>query len=416
MCYGHVTHEVVGFVKTMDSNIGSDSTGFEGQSNRRGTNQGVMREGNERVILTLLRHNPELPKAEIARRTGLSAQTVARLIKSLEAEGLILRGAPSKGRIGQPSVPLSLNPDGALFLGMKVGRRSAEMIVIDFMGKIIARKTQIYDYPDFDDILTFAQKSAADLRAQLPVNLQSKIAGLGIAMPFFLWSWAENIGVDAALMENWQHRDLQQELVEQLSLPVFLQNDASSACSAEMVFGERPLAANTLCFYLAFFIGGGLILRGALYTGSTGNAAGFGPLQVLDLDGVSRPLIELASLSNLEDMLIARGLSPHQMWASPDDWEIPQDILSRWTEQCAHALAQAVVSTQTILDLELVVIDGWMPRQLCDDLTKAVRDAIAKLDMTGINRPTVTTGTLGPDARPLGAASLPLSARFLLKE
>ena len=40
----------------------------------RGTNQGGMRDRNERVVLSLLRRNSNLAKADIARRTGLSAQ------------------------------------------------------------------------------------------------------------------------------------------------------------------------------------------------------------------------------------------------------------------------------------------------------------------------------------------------------
>ncbi len=381
----------------------------------RGTNQGGMREGNERVILTLLRRFPNLPKAEIARRTGLSAQTVARLIKSLETDGLILRGSPSRGRIGQPSVPLSLHPEGALFLGMKVGRRSVEMILIDFMGTIIDREKQIYDYPDFDAVLKFSDTSFNALHDRLPAHLRPKIAGLGIAMPFFLWSWADSLGVDASLMANWEHRDLQKEVEAKIGLPVFLQNDATSACNAEMVFGKRPLPPNTLCFYIAFFVGGGLVLGNSLYTGATGNAAGFGPLAVLDFEGNSRPLIEFASLCELENMMSDHGLSPRQIWESTDNWNIPDDILAKWTKQCAHALAQAVLSAQSILDLDLVIVDGWMPRALSAALTEAVTAQIAKSDMVGMHRPLISSGTLGPDARALGAASLPLSERFLLQ-
>jgi predicted NBD/HSP70 family sugar kinase len=381
----------------------------------RGTNQGGMRDRNERVVLSLLRRNSDLAKADIARRTGLSAQTVARLIGSLEADGLILRGTPSRGRIGQPSVPLSLNPSGVVFLGLKVGRRSVEMIAIDFVGQIIDREKQIYDYPDFDKVLQFAKTSSAALRARLPANLKPRVAGLGIAMPFFLWNWAEHIGVDAARMANWEHRDLQAEVAAALGIPVFLQNDGTAACSAEMVFGKNPLPANTLCFFVAFFIGGGLVLRNALYTGSNGNAAGFGPLNIPDRNGVSRPLIELASLATLEEALLQNGIDAQQMWVDPENWNFPQKIIAEWAAQCAQALAHAIQSVQAILDLERVLIDGWMPRALCDDLTAQTKAHLATLDMTGVDIPDIAAGTRGPDARVLGAASLPLSHRFLLQ-
>lgn len=381
----------------------------------RGTNQGGMRERNERVVLNLLRRHSNLPKADIARRTGLSAQTVARLIGSLEADGLILRGKPSRGRIGQPSVPLSLNPSGAVFFGMKVGRRSVEMVATDFLGKIIDREKQVYDYPGFDLVLEFAKTASQKLRQRLPRPLRSRIAGLGIAMPFFLWNWAAHLGVEARLMANWEYRDLQSEVAEALGMPVFLQNDATAACSAELAFGEKPLPANTLCFFIAFFIGGGLALGNTLYTGSTGNAASIGPLHVPDLDGVSRPLIDLASLATLENTLLQNGIDPQKMWIDPDSWDFPDHLTAAWREQCAHALAHAIQSVQAILDLELVLIDGWMPRELCNDLTDNITTILGDLDMTGINRPVIATGTMGADARVLGAASLPLSQRFLLQ-
>ena len=45
-----------------------------------------------------------------------------------------MRGEPIRGRVGQPSVPLSINPEGAFFLGLKVGRRSADLVLVDFLG------------------------------------------------------------------------------------------------------------------------------------------------------------------------------------------------------------------------------------------------------------------------------------------
>lgn len=372
-----------------------------------------MRESNERVILSLLRRTAPLAKADIARRTGLSAQTVARLIGALEADGLIRRGKPQRGRIGQPSVPLSLNPAGAVFLGLKVGRRSVEMIAADFSGRILDREKRIYSYPDFQQVLGFTQDATTALRERLPAPERSRVAGLGIAMPFFLWNWAQHIGVPAALMADWKHRDLQAELAASLDLPVFLQNDASAACSAEIVFGKEPLPANALCFFIGFFVGGGLSLGHVLYTGSTGNAAGFAPLRVTDLNGDVRPLIELASLAALEKALIARGCDTVNMWIDPDGWDFPHEPLRDWVEEAGHALAQAIHAAQTILDLEAVLVDGWMPRAMLRDLTATVQRHLGTLDMTGIHSPVIRSGTVGGDARALGAASLPLSHRFL---
>ena len=107
---------------------------------RLGTNQSGMRARNERLALTLVRRNGALAKSELARMTGLSAQTVSVIMRSLENDGLLLRGEPVRGKVGQPSVPMRLNPDGAFFIGLKIGRRSAEVIVTDALGKVRDRE------------------------------------------------------------------------------------------------------------------------------------------------------------------------------------------------------------------------------------------------------------------------------------
>jgi hypothetical protein len=70
----------------------------------RGSNQSGMRAYNERLVLSLVRRHGALAKMEIARMTGLSAQTVSVIMRALEADRLLLRGAPVRGRVGTDGV------------------------------------------------------------------------------------------------------------------------------------------------------------------------------------------------------------------------------------------------------------------------------------------------------------------------
>src|ERR1700750_122683 len=79
----------------------------------RGTGQSGVKLYNERLILSLVRSHGRLSKTEIARRTGLSTQTSSVIMKHLERDGLLVREEPMRGKVGQPSIPMSLNPEGA---------------------------------------------------------------------------------------------------------------------------------------------------------------------------------------------------------------------------------------------------------------------------------------------------------------
>ncbi len=120
-----------------------------------GANQTRVRAHNERLVMSLVRRHGGLSKAEIARRSGLSAQTVSVIMRGLEGDDLLIRGEPVRGRVGQPSVPMMLNPDAVYSFGVKIGRRSADLVLMDFVGTIRLNLHQPYPYPDPDAILAF---------------------------------------------------------------------------------------------------------------------------------------------------------------------------------------------------------------------------------------------------------------------
>ncbi|HBZ45105.1 MAG TPA: sugar kinase, partial [Maritimibacter sp.] len=94
-----------------------------------GLSQKGVRDHNGRLVLSLVQRHGAMPASDLAKMAGRSPPTVSSIVRLLERDGLLERGDPVRGKVGKPSIPMRLAPDGAYSLGLKIGRRSAELVL-----------------------------------------------------------------------------------------------------------------------------------------------------------------------------------------------------------------------------------------------------------------------------------------------
>jgi predicted NBD/HSP70 family sugar kinase len=382
----------------------------------RGTNQSGVKLYNERLVLSLIRSHGSLSKTEIARQTGLSTQTSSVIMKQLENDGLLIKGTPIRGKVGQPSVPMSLNPEGAFSIGFKFGRRSADLVLMDFVGKVRCVLRENYAYPTPNELERFVRTGVAEIVQQLNEDQAKRICGLGIAAPFEMWGWEDEVGAPHEVQEAWRTYDIKTEVERLVPWPVHFCNDATAACAAELAFGNQARYTNFLYIFFATLIGGGIVLNGTLYPGRAGYAGAFGSVLVPDVNGskpvMAKSLIRCASNYILENTLKNEGKDPSILWRSPDDWSSVGSTLEAWIEQAATSVSVAIGSAISIIDFEAVVIDGSFPQAVRSAVVQRIRERFNCMDLQGLAPVEIVEGTIGRDARVLGAASLPLLAGF----
>jgi predicted NBD/HSP70 family sugar kinase len=400
--------------KSMDRATRRDTTAA-GAQHGRGTSQSGVRLYNERLILSLIRHHPTLTKVEIARLTGLSTQTTTVVINRLEADGLLKAGERQRGRIGQPAVPFSLDPEGAFGLGMMIGRRSCELMLIDFVAAVRARRRITYAYPAPAGLTAFAESGIPELVAGLDGDQRKRVSGLGVAMPFELWNWEAELETPDGALDGWRDFDIAAALSRIAApWPVRVCNDATAACAAELTFGRGRPYRDFIYFYVGAFVGGGVVLNGSLFPGRSGNAGALGSMPVArrDAAGAVQQLIRSASIYRLERRLIAAGQSGQDIWLSPDDWSGFAAPLEAWIDEAADGLAQAIAAALSVIDFEAAVIDGAFPTDVRRRLVERTRARFARIDRQGLSEAAIIEGTIGRDARAIGGAALPLLASF----
>jgi predicted NBD/HSP70 family sugar kinase len=378
----------------------------------RGTNQTGVRLYNERLVLSLIRRHASLPKADIARMTGLSPQTISIIMNELEADGLLIKLSPLRGKVGQPLVPFALNPDGAYFIGLKIGRRSSDVVLLDFRGKVLANIHEPHPYPTPASTLALAVRGMAELTAGLTDAQRARISGFGIASPFELWNWEPQFAAPQSVLDDWRQADIRRAIAEVSPWPVYFHNDGTAACAAELVLAEPHHSEDFLYIFIGSFLGGGVVIDGHLFPGRRGYAGAIGAMPVPAAGGGFQQILRSASIYVLAEKLKAAGQDPTVLWRDPDHWGDIGAPLDEWIAESAQSLAAGIVSAVSVIDFSRIVIDGAFPVAVRAALIEATRARIATFDLQGLAPFEVIEGKIGSGAREIGGACLPLLANF----
>ena len=376
-----------------------------------GSNQVGMRQYNERIVLQAIRMHGPLAKADVARLTRLSSQTASVIINGLLEDGLVLKQDRLRGRVGQPSVPIALNPDGAFTLGIKVGRRSLDVLAMDFVGQVRCRESLEYAYPDPEQIFPAIQDRLARVEEQLGAHA-ARIVGAGVAAPLWLGGWRDFLGAPAGVMDAWNEIDIRARIQALTQLPVEFAKDTTAACVAELVFGQGRSIENFLYLFIGTFVGGGLVIDGHLHPGPRGNAGAVGSVPLLGVPQRDpKQLLHAASGLGLEQLFKQRRVSAAAHDARALSPEL-RPLTDRWLDEACPALALTVTTAAALLDLDAVVIDGSMDRRLIGEIIARTASVLDGFSWEGIGRPELLAGSIGADARAMGGAILPLYRHF----
>ena len=378
----------------------------------RGGDTTGLRAYNERLIMNELLRAGALSKAEIARATGLSGQAASVIVNRLLDAGYLLKRDKVRKQVGQPSTPIAANPEGAFSLGVKIGRRSVAAVLVNLLGEVIDSRSEAHAVPIPEPTVATACRQAASLLAGLGADRSARLVGVGVAMPGELHAWSVELGLAPGALDGWRGIDVAASLHDATGLPVTLYNDGMAACAAEMIAGRAIVTRSALYIYIATFIGGGVVLDGKLYLGEQLNAGSIGSMPTCaGPDGRAGQLIEATSVIGLERAFIAAGVDPAEINAVRPT-VAAERVFDKWTPNAAAALAHAVVSALGIIDFETVVVDGVLSPDWCARFTERLGGEIARFNHAGLCRAEIVTGSIGPLARVLGAAMLPLKARF----
>ena len=379
-----------------------------------GLSQRGVRDHNARLLLSLIQRHGGVPASDLAKRSGLSPPTVSTILRRLEEEGFVFKGDPVRGKVGKPSTPMLLDPDGSFSFGLKIGRRSAELAMIDFSGELRDERQLTYQRPIPAEVFQFVEDSIRGITSEMTAKEAQRVCGLGVAAAFEIWNWPIDNTQSQPEFTEWQSINLRDDLQQLTGLPVSLLNDATAACQAEHIYGRGREFQDYAYFFIGAYIGGGVVLDNAVFEGRRGNAGALGSLRSIGPNGESMQLVDMASIRQLEQRLNEVDIDPRQLWTDPESWVALSRYVDPWLGQTAQEISKAALSVCSVIDFEAILIDGAFPDAIRNELVERVRRYVATQDTRGLIAPQIEAGSIGAKARAIGAATRPIHEQFML--
>lgn len=220
--------------------------------------------------------SPGVSRGELADRLGLSQMAIGRIVRELEAAGLVHESVASiaaQGR-GRPASSLGLRADGAFAAGILLSAYSQEVSIVDLRGtQIAARPIDTDDLSDGEHAVDRACDEVHALVAELGID-PSRVAGAGFSV-------AVNVdpGRGAVLgggYLGWRPFDLRARAGARLRMPVSVERVADALVRAETFCGCAPHARAVVLVHAATTLGLSVWFDGSLMRGAGFHAGRIG--------------------------------------------------------------------------------------------------------------------------------------------
>ena len=383
---------------------------------RRGS-RALLRDLNSSLLIELVRAAGPISRAELARRSGLSAPTVSTIVGRLLERGILVEVATAPATGGRPPVLLDIDATGGYVIGIKLRDDGLTTVVCDLEASVVATMEASCSLTGDPAAAIDAIEQETRKALRMAAVPRSKVLGVGIGLSGVIDS---RTGVcKFSHLLGWRDAELAGPLRRRLRLPVWVDNDMNTLAVAEKWAGDALACRDFVTLSVGRGIGLGIVIDRAPYRGASGASGELGHMIVepggplcecgrsgclealVGENAIRRRIGERLGHDLARDELVARAID-----GDPVTVEVLQDA--------GRTLGLAVANMITLLNPELLIICGEgteLGSSYLDPVVAAVREDT----FAGQGRQVqVKIQRWGDDAWAVGAATLVLRESFSL--
>ncbi len=358
------------------------------------------------VIAAIIHHGP-ISRAAIAKRTGLSKQTISEIVRVLEEDGFVKVTGRTSGHVGRTAVTYEIVPSAAYIIAIDLGGTKVRAAIADLSCRILAEESAPTDPQGGKDLVEqMAALSQVVAKKQRVPKRRIRLAVLGV--PGVPNSAAGDV-LMAPNVAGLDQMDVKTALSDRLGVEVMVENDVNLAVFGEHWQGHGQGIDNLAFVALGTGIGAGLMLGGELLRGTSGAAGEIGYLP-FGADPFDPDSLHTGAL---EREVATYGIKSRYAALTSLDRNVPEifdlaasgdTAATQVLDETAKTLCRTLLAVQAVIDPELIVLGGSIGAR--EELVSKVRALLPLCSPTPVR---VEISRLGPRAALVGAAALGLS-------
>jgi predicted NBD/HSP70 family sugar kinase len=376
---------------------------------------------NRFEVLRRLYRAADVSRKEIADATGLSFAGVCNLVGELLDLGVVSETRFEESGGGRPRGRVTVNADHGTLVGVDIAETYVHLQLFDLsLGLLASAGSDLHPEDNTPALVVSHVAAALDTAVRRAGVDRDRILGAGVSLPGQV---QRERGV-SVFAPNWGWHDVAfgDLLAAALDVTVYLDNPLKASTIAELWFGAGRHHQDFAVITLGTGVGAGLALGGSLHRGTTNSAGEWGHTRLI-LDG--RPC-RCGDTGCVEAYVGAPGIlrhlrdrAPDSPLLHPDDQTASLDALAAAADagdeialavlaDTARYLGAGIADLINLLNLEVVILSGWVADRLGDLLLPGVRAAAAR---HALQRPFEATSIQlcqVPEPVALGAATLAL--------
>jgi glucokinase len=366
----------------------------------------LLRQVNGQTVMSLIiRHRP-VTRVELARRSGLSKQTVSEIVRQLEEGGWVRETGRVEGRVGRSPIAYELNPRSGFVIGVDLGGNRLRAAIGDLGGALLGEVAVPTELRGGRHLIRQICATAMGL-AEAEQVPWSAVRCVAVGTPGVLDPRSGELSL-AANIPGLGEVQLQAELAGALAVPVLLDNDVNMAVLGEHWQGLGRGLTDFVFVAVGSGVGMGLVVDGHIRRGARG-AAG----EICFLPFGTDPYDEANQARGpFEEAAAGRGILRRYAEAGGTAAGVPEifaaatagdEAAMRTVDDEGRLLALAVAGVASVLDPQLVVLGGGIGARA--EMLPPVRRWVARLMRDPVE---VRTTVLGHRAALVGALAVAL--------